>query len=120
MELCRSVDQHEFVYSHIYARQFTYRWRYELVAIHSHYFSWQHHCAHSNDLKRQSRREIWYSLPGFCKGKFWRERCKHSSHVKSYSCMRLVWHTNLDWRLCIIPDDQGVDAINRKFSGSIS
>src|SRR5687768_3958898 len=104
MELCCIMDQHEFVYPYIYAGQFTYRWWNELVAGCAYDLYWQYRCVDPNDIERTCRCQIWYPISCFCESKFWNNRCKHSGDTKSHRCMWMVWYSNMDRRICHLPD----------------
>src|SRR4051812_17004793 len=106
------MDQHEFVHSYLHACKFPDIGRNELVASHPYYFYRQHSCFDSNDFKRSCGSEIRNSIPGFSTCKFWCTWSKCSCHAESYCCLRLVWHSNLDRRLRIIPDGKSVDPID--------
>src|SRR5436190_12678898 len=109
LELCSPMDQHESMHSNIYAGQFIDRWRYELVAGHPYYLSWQHHCFNSNDIERACRRKIWYTLPCFCESQFWNEGSQYSCHIESNCCLRMVWHSDMDRRCCHIQYFTGLE-----------
>ena len=96
------------------------RWRHELVAGDTHYFSRQYDCVDTDDLERTCRRKIWNSISCFCKSKFWREGCKYSCNFKSNCCLWMVWHSNMDRWICILPDDSVMDAFFRKLTTNIS
>src|SRR5574343_1095092 len=98
LELCRIMDQHEFVYSNVYAGQFADWRRNELVAGHPDYIFGKYNCADSDDSERACRREIRYSVSGVCTGQFRNQRGQYSSTASGIGGLRLVWHSNMDWR----------------------
>src|SRR6188474_1997117 len=95
MELCRIMDQYESLYSDLYACKLIDWRRHELVAGNTHYIFRKYNCINTDDPERPCRGEIWNTLPGFCKGKFWYKRRKHSCHTPRYCCMWLVWYTGM-------------------------
>jgi hypothetical protein len=92
LELCRIVDQHEFVHSNLYACQFFNRRRYELVAIDPHHLPGQYRCFNSDDIKWTCRGKIWHTLSGFCKSKFWNHRCQYPCHAAGDRRLWMVWY----------------------------
>lgn len=70
------------------------------------------HCAYSHDSERPRRRKIRHPLPGFCKGKLWNRRCKHSRNAPCHCSLRMVWHSGLDWRICPLPNDGIMDTLS--------
>src|SRR6187431_2237721 len=98
MELCCIMGKYESLHSYLYACQLIDRRRYELVAGNSYNFSWQYNCVNTNDIKRTCWSKIWNSISCFCKSKFWYKRSKYTCDASCNSCLRLVWHSNMDRR----------------------
>src|SRR5688572_26256893 len=102
LELCCFMDQHEFMYSYLYAGKFIDRGRYELVAGHSNYFFGQYNRFDPNDIKWTCRSQIWNTFSCFCKSQFWNKRRQHSGNAKSHCCLWMVWYTNMDRWCCYL------------------
>src|SRR5207253_10404929 len=105
MELCSTLDKHESVHSHLHAGKFAYRGRNELVAGHTYDISWEYNRSFTDDFKWTCRSEIWNSISGFGEGKFWCDGSEYSCATESNCRMRMVWYSDLDRRVCSIPND---------------
>src|SRR5687768_14009803 len=99
LEHCGPLDRHERGYNYLHARRWLYRGWNELVASDDHDLAGQHDCTHSDGLKRARRNQIWSLLP--CSGsRFIRyEGRKYSCHAARDRGLRLVWYSDMDWRV---------------------
>ncbi len=50
-------------------------------------------------------------FPVFARASFGTKGCQYSGDVAGNCCLRLVWHTNMDWRRIIVSFNKGMESI---------
>src|SRR5579863_1262687 len=116
MELCCALDQHEPLYSDLYAGKLADRRRDELVAGDIDDLSGQYHRACPDDLKWPGGREVWDPVPRICPCELWSAGCEYPRDAACDRGLRMVWYPDLDRGVRAVSAFTALDSFFRAFA----